>query len=264
MSWNAEQYLRFGGHRTRPVFDLIAGIDLMGAGVRGPRRVIDLGCGPGNSTRLLRERWPSSELTGLDNDPAMLAKARADHPSGTWVDADIGQWAQRAERGAFDIVFSNAALHWLDDHPALFAQLVAKLAPGGVLGCQMPRNFAAPSHGLLRDTMKLPQWRERLAAHADWDPVSAPDRYYEWLRPHVDRIDIWETEYLQVLSGDDPVLEWIKGSALVPVREALAADEYARFTDVYGALLRDAYPQRPDGSTLLPFRRLFIVAAVPG
>lgn len=263
MTWNAEQYLRFGGHRTRPVFDLIAGVDLIG--LDGPDRVIDLGSGPGNSTQLLREHWPSCVLTGLDNDAAMLAKARKDHPSGRWVEADIGEWAMRDDNvGVFDLVFSNAALHWVDDHRELFARLVAKLAPGGVLACQMPRNFAAPSHALLRETMKAPQWRDRLEAFADWEPVSSPLDYYAWIQPLVARIDIWETEYLQVLSGDNAVLEWIKGSALVPVRDALAADEYTRFTDRYGALLRAAYSRRDDGSTLLPFRRLFIVARASG
>lgn len=259
MTWNAEQYLRFGGHRTRPVFDLIAGVDLIG--LDAPHKVIDLGSGPGNSTQLLRAHWPSCELTGLDNDPAMLAKARKDHPGESWMEDDIGEWALRAQNaGEYDLVFSNAALHWVDDHRALFARLVAKLAPGGVLACQMPRNFAAPSHVLLRETMKVPLWRDRLRAFADWEPVSSPEEYYGWIQPLVSRIDIWETEYLQVLSGEDAVLEWVKGSALVPVRDALPANEYRLFTDRYGALLRDAYPLRDDGSTLLPFRRLFIVA----
>ena len=259
MTWNAEQYLCFGGHRTRPVFDLIAGVDLIGLG--SPGRVIDLGSGPGNSTRLLREHWPSCALTGLDNDAAMLAKARKDHPAEAWVDADIGKWAVRNDNvGQFDLVFSNAALHWVDDHRALFARLVGKLAPGGVLACQMPRNFAAPSHVLLRQTMKAPQWRDRLREFADWEPVSSPEEYYGWIRPLVSRIDIWETEYLQVLSGENAVLEWVKGSALVPVRDALPAAEYQDFAERYCALLRDAYPRRDDGSTLLPFRRLFIVA----
>jgi trans-aconitate 2-methyltransferase len=259
MSWNAEQYLRFGGHRTRPVFDLIAGVDLIG--LDAPGRVIDLGSGPGNSTQLLREHWPACDLTGVDNDPSMLTKARKDYPAERWVEADIGEWAARDDNtGHYDLVFSNAALHWLDDHPALFARLIDKLAAGGVLACQMPRNFAAPSHSLLRQTMKEPQWRDRLRAFADWEPVSEPEAYYGWLNGRVERIDIWESEYLQVLSGDNAVLEWIKGSALVPVREALPPEEYASFTDRFGAKLREAYPRRSDGSTLLPFRRLFIVA----
>ena len=267
MSWNADQYLRFGGHRTRPVFDLIAGIDLIGPigldAAGASARVIDLGCGPGNSTQLLRERWPRCDLTGLDNDPSMLAKARVDHPDKHWIDADIGEWAMRDDNAAaFDLVFSNAALHWLDDHQSVFDRLVAKLRAGGVFACQMPRNFSAPSHTLLRETMKDPRWHDRLRAFADWEPVASPEAYYGWLKPAVERIDIWETEYLQVLSGDNAVLEWVKGSALVPVRDTLPADEYAAFTARYGDKLREVYPRRSDGSTLLPFRRLFIVARV--
>lgn len=263
MAWSAEQYLRFGGHRTRPVFDLIGGVDLIGLEQAG--RVIDLGCGPGNSTRLLRERWPDCELTGLDNDPAMLTKARADQPDERWVECDVDRWASddpASER--FDLVFSNAALHWLNDHQRLFPRIFAKLNRGGVFACQMPRNFSAPSHALLRATMKHSRWRGQLQAFADWEPVSEPQSYYDWLIPHCARLDIWETEYLQVLSGENAVLEWIKGSALVPVRETLSADEYVTFTNVYGSTLADAYPRRADGTTFLPFRRLFIVARVAG
>ena len=128
--------------------------------------------------------------------------------------------------------------------------------------CQRPRNFAAPSHRLLRETMQDARWRERLAGFADWEPVAEPSTYFDWLRPHASAVDIWETEYLQVLEGEDAVLEWIKGSALVPVRDTLDADGYAAFTARFGQALREAYPRRSDGTTLLPFRRLFMVAQV--
>jgi len=255
MTWNAEQYLRFGGHRLRPALDLIAGIHL-----DAPARVVDLGCGPGNATMLLRERWPGCSLTGIDNDPAMLARARNDFPDGEWVEGDIGAWAGQAGEPRCDVLFSNAALHWLPDHADLFPALMRKVAPGGVFACQMPRNFAAPSHRLLRLTMKDPRWRDRLAGEAEWEPVAEPAAYYDWLCPLAAAVDIWETEYLQVLQGPDAVLEWVKGTALVPVRAALQPFEYADFTARYGQLLREAYPRRADGTTLLPFRRLFIVA----
>ena len=258
MSWNADQYLRFGGHRLRPVLDLIAGISLVAPGP--PSRIIDLGCGPGNATMRLREQWPDAELTGLDNDPAMLQRARRDFRGARWVDDDIADWLKSPAAGEDDLVFTNAALQWLPDHDRLFADAIRAVAPGGVFACQMPRNFSAPSHRLLRETMKWTRWREQLSAYADWEPVSAPDAYYDWLLPHASSIDVWETEYLQILDGENAVLEWVKGSTLVPVRETLSAAEYAAFTDVYGAALRDAYPRRADGTTLLPFRRLFIVA----
>jgi trans-aconitate 2-methyltransferase len=255
MSWSAEQYLCFGGQRLRPVLDLIAAIDLL-----APGRMVDLGCGPGNATKMLRERWPDCGLTGIDNDPAMLAKARSDYPDGRWIEGDIAAWAGNASAERFDLVFTNAALHWLPDHATLFPKLMGAVAPAGVFACQMPRNFAAASHRLLRETMKDARWRDQLAEYADWEPVAEPHAYYDWLRPHTSSIEIWETEYLQVLSGEDAVLEWVKGSALVPVREALAARDYADFTAQYGQKLREAYPRRADGDTLLPFRRLFMVA----
>lgn len=255
MSWNAEQYLRFGGQRLRPVLDLIGAI-----GLEAPARVVDLGCGPGNATMLLRARWPGCALTGLDNDPAMLARARTDFPAEQWIEGDIGEWAGRADRGHCDVLFTNAALHWLPDHASLFPALMGAIAPGGVLACQMPHNFAAPSHRLLRQTMQEARWRDRLSSYTDWEPVADPAVYYDWLRPVAAAVDIWETEYLQVLQGENAVLEWVKGTALVPVREALEAAGYADFTAHYGALLRAAYPRRTDGTTLLPFRRLFIVA----
>lgn len=255
MSWNAEQYLRFGEHRVRPVLDLIAAIDMA-----APGRVVDLGCGPGNATMMLRKRWPDCELTGLDNDPAMLAKARTDYPGERWIDGDIAVWADNKTGDRFDLVFTNAALQWLSDHAALFPQMMGAVAPGGVFACQMPRNFAAPSHRLLRETMKDARWRDRFAGYTQWDPVADPSAYYDWLRPRASSVDIWETEYLQMLSGEDAVLEWVKGTALVPVRNALDAFEYADFTARYGQRLREAYPRRADGATLLPFRRLFMAA----
>lgn len=255
MSWSPEQYLRFDGHRLRPVIDLIARIDHP-----GPSRVIDLGCGPGNATMLLRERWPDCALTGLDNDPEMLTRARRDYPAETWIEGDIAAWAAADEGERWEIVFTNAALQWLGGHETLFPNAMGRVAPDGVFACQMPHNFSAPSHVLLRETMHEPQWADRLAAYARWEPVADPDVYYDLLRPRAAALDIWEIEYLQVLEGENAVLEWVKGTALTPVREALPAVEYAEFTARYGAKLREAYPRRADGTTLLPFRRLFIVA----
>jgi trans-aconitate 2-methyltransferase len=240
MTWNAEQYLRFGGHRLRPVRDLIAAIDLP-----APKRVVDLGCGPGNATIMLRERWPDCELTGLDNDPEMLAKARSDYPGEQWIEGDIGVWAGNRTGDRFDLVFTNAALQWLPDHATLFPKMIGAVAP---------------SHRLLRETMKDARWHDRLAAYAEWEPVAEPSAYYDWLRPHASSLDVWETEYLQVLQGEDAVLEWVKGTALVPVRNTLDAFDYADFTARYGQRLHEAYPRRADGATLLPFRRLFMVA----
>jgi trans-aconitate 2-methyltransferase len=222
-----------------------------------PAVVYDLGCGAGNVTRLLVERWPAAAVTGVDGSATMLAAARAAAPAVTWEQADLDTW--RASRAA-DLVFSNAALHWLDDHPRLFPRLIADLTPGGVLAVQMPRNHGAPSHTTIVAAALAGPWRERLRAALRPRPVAEPAVYHDILEPHVSRLDIWETEYLHVLDGDNPVVEWTRGSALKPLLDALDEPERAAFLAEYAARIARAYPRRPDGRTLLPFRRLFIVA----
>jgi trans-aconitate 2-methyltransferase len=252
MSWNPERYLAFGGHRTRPAADLLARVTLP-----APRRVADLGCGPGNSTALLVERWPEAEVTGVDNSAEMLTRARAGGVRATWTLADIAQWAPAAP---VDVLFSNAALQWLPDHASLVPRLLGEVPPGGVLAVQMPRNFGSPAHVLLREVALAGPWAARLEPKLPGEPVGAPAWYYDLLAALAARLDIWETEYLQVLEGDDPVLAWTRGTAMRPVQAALAKDELRAFEADYRERLRAAYPKRPDGRTLFPFRRLFIVA----
>jgi trans-aconitate 2-methyltransferase len=254
MSWNPERYLTFGDERTRPAVDLLARVPLA-----GPTRVADLGCGPGNSTRLLCERWPQARVVGIDNSAAMLAKAKGSGTKARWLESDIAAWTPDAP---FDLLFSNAALHWLPDHASLLPWLIGHLAPGGVLAIQMPRNFAAPSHTLLREVASAGPWAESLTSRLDDEPVAAPEWYHDLLAPLTAALDIWQIEYLHVLEGDDPVLDWVRGTALRPVIAALSPAEQVRFEAEYARRLRVAYPRRPDGRTLFPFRRLFIVATV--
>ncbi len=256
MSWNPERYLNFGDHRTRPAADLLARVALS-----APARVADLGCGPGNSTGLLVARWPEAQVVGVDNSAAMLAKARASGIRAAWVEGDIAGWTPSAP---FDVIFSNAALQWLPDHAGLLPRLFDHLALGGVLAVQMPRNFGAPSHALLRAVADAGPWAERLQPVLLREPVATPAWYHDLLTPVAARLDLWETEYLQVLEGDDPVLAWIRGTALRPVQAALDAEELCAFEADYAARLRVAYPKRPDGRTPFPFRRLFIVACRSG
>jgi len=256
MSWNPERYLAFGDHRTRPAIDLLARLAL-----EAPARVADLGCGPGNSTALLVERWPDAAMIGIDNSAEMLAKARASGIRASWVEADIAQWTPTAP---FDVLFSNAALQWLADHALLLPRLFEQVAPGGMLAVQMPRNFGAPSHVLLREVAATGPWSERLQPLLSAEPVGPPAWYYDLLAPGAASLDIWETEYLQVLEGEDPVLAWTRGTALRPVQAALHAEELAAFEAEYKERLRTAYPKRSDGRTLFPFRRLFIVACRSG
>jgi trans-aconitate 2-methyltransferase len=252
LSWNPECYLAFGDERTRPAIDLLARVPL-----REARLVADLGCGPGNSTRLLAERWPEAEVVGIDHSADMLARARASGVRARWIEADVASWTP--ERPP-DLIYSNAALHWLFDHAALLPRLMGELRAGGVLAVQMPRNFEAPSHVLLRETARSGPWADRIAAISDWRPVAAPDFYYRLLRAHASALDIWETEYLHVLDGDDAVLNWTRATSLRPLVQALDEDTAAAFEAAYAARLREAYPKTAAGRTLFPFRRLFMIA----
>ncbi|HEX9464970.1 MAG TPA: methyltransferase domain-containing protein [Alphaproteobacteria bacterium] len=249
-TWDPNIYLKFTDHRLRPAVDLMSRVPLAEA-----RTVYDLGCGPGNVTRLLAERWPGARVTGVDGSHDMLAKARA-IPGIAWQQADLATW--RAETPA-NLVYSNAAFHWLDDHPRLFPHLFAQVVSGGFLAVQMPRQHLNPTHRILFDLVREPAWAS-LAGAVRENPAHEPGRYYEWLAPQAATLDIWETEYLHVLEGNDPVLNWVMGSVLRPVLDRLEPARHADFLRAYGERLLAAYPPRPDGKTLLPFLRVFMVA----
>jgi trans-aconitate 2-methyltransferase len=258
-SWDPNQYRRYSDHRLRPALDLIERIP-----VADPRTIVDLGCGTGNLTRLLARRWPEASVVGLDHSPEMLAEAAAGEqrePSAIrWVQADLRHWQPDH---APDLLFSNATLHWVPDHAALFPKLLASITPGGALAVQMPRSWGLASHRLMRETLAdLKLGSEALRRSLDIDPVETPNAYYRLLAPRAKHLDLWETEYLQTLEGPDPVLEWVKGTGLRPVLQALDGAERERFLAEYSRRLREAYPTGVDGRTLYPFRRLFIVAQV--
>lgn len=252
MAWDPAQYLKFAGHRLKPAIDLLNRID-----IEAPAEVYDLGAGTGSATRLLKARWPQARVTGVDASSEMLAKAAAEAPDIVWQRADLAAW--RPPRPV-DVIYSNAALHWLGDHGRLFPDLLATLRPGGVLAVQMPRNFSAPSHTAIAEAVRSGPWRERLDPLLRPAPVAEPGFYYDLLAPKAATLDIWETEYLHVLEGEDPVKEWTKGTWLGPLLDALAEPERRRFEARYAELVAGAYPRRHDGRTLFPFRRLFIVA----
>jgi len=253
VSWDPEQYSRFAGQRLRPARDLIARIP-----IDHPRTVVDLGCGTGNVTRILRSRWPHAGITGVDGSSQMLAEARQGEADISWEQGDVAAWNPPAK---CDLVFSNAALHWLDDHPGLFTRLCRNVADGGVLAVQMPRNFAAPSHTIMHELAASPLWRDTLSMLLRPQPVLKPETYYGLLAPNARFLDIWETEYLQILEGENPVAEWTKGTWLAPLLAALAPDARAAFESEYRHRIAQAYPREQDGKTLFPFRRLFIVAS---
>ena len=254
--WDAAQYRRFEDDRTRPSHELLARVPLEAAEL-----AYDLGCGPGNSTELIVARYPKARVIGVDSSPAMLEKAAAH--AGGGLSFRAGNAGAFAESGC-DVVLSNAALHWLPEHTRLFPRLVGHLRGGGVLAVQMPRNHGAPSHTEMCAAAQAGGWRDRLGGLIAGRPVAPPESYYDLLAPHVAALEVWETEYLQVLEGAHPVVEWTKGSALRPLLEALEEPDRSAFLADYTARVDRAYPRRPDGRTLFPFRRLFLVATAPG
>jgi len=257
MSWDPNQYLKFAAPRERPALDLLARVP-----IGNPGRVYDLGCGTGNTTRLLQQRWPRARITGVDSSPDMLAVARAASAESKarypleYIQGDLSIWLPG---DPVDLFYSNAALHWLGGHETLFPKLMRSLMPHGVLAVQMPTGQDQPRLAVLAELAARPQWRDRLLPLL-FPKVAAMADYYDLLAPHGRSLDIWQSEYLIVLSGEDPVAEWTRGSSLGPLLAALDADEGKMFYDEYAARMRAAYPKRADGTTLLPFPRIFIVA----
>ncbi|MER5528918.1 trans-aconitate 2-methyltransferase [Streptomyces sp. NPDC002677] len=262
-AWDPAQYLRHAGHRARPFTDLLARIPALPG---EPPAVADLGCGPGNMTALLAERWPTARITGYDNSPEMLDKALVEYEGPTagggrldFSHADVRTWAPERP---YDLIVSNATLQWVPGHAERFAGWIAALAPGGTFAFQVPGNFTAPSHRLMRTLAESPRWRGRLAEVLRHDDaVLTPEDYLERLTGLGCAADVWETTYIHLLTGEDPVLDWVKGTGLRPVLTALADDPGARdaFLAEYRAALREAYPAGPHG-TPFPFRRVFAVA----
>lgn len=262
VTWDPEQYLRFAAPRVRPAIELLARIDH-----DQPHRVYDLGCGTGEITRLLAARWPQAAVTGIDLSSDMLAVAERESDTITWEHGDIATWTPE---GPVDVIYSNAALHWLNEHDRLIPRLAASLAPGGVLAIQMPLSWHEPSHRLMREVLATggsggaPLGSIELRARTGTQPVAHPGSYYRLLAPLAATVDIWETRYHQVLTGTDPVFEWVSGTALRPILEALDDAEREQFVTRYRKALRAAYPAQPNGETLFAFPRLFIVATAPG
>ncbi len=263
-TWDPQQYLRHSGHRTRPFHDLLNRIPDLPRQDR-TARIADLGCGPGNVTAQLTTRWPDAHITGFDNSPDMLKEAETHAgptPGGGHLDfapADAADWTPEE---TYDLIVSNAALQWVPNHPDSFARWIEALAPGGTFAFQVPGNFTSPSHALLGELCDAPQWRERLNTHGRrFIHILEPAAYLERLTDLGCAADVWETTYVQLLEGDDPVLDWVKGTALRPVLTALENDPAAReaFLAEYREALRKAYPTGRHG-TVFPFRRIFAVA----
>jgi trans-aconitate 2-methyltransferase len=261
MKWDPKEYLRFSDERGRPFLDLLARVR-----ATAPDYVVDLGCGPGNLTSTLMERWPAADVVGVDSSTQMIRQAREEHGDAaatgsrlTFVEADLRVW--RPERPV-DVLVSNATFQWIPGHVELLDDVVGMVRPGGWLAVQVPGNFGEPSHTELAAVCRSTRWRERLGRADLASPwVAEPADYLERLAPSSTHLDVWETTYLQVLDGDDAVLRWVRGTALRPVLSELDEAEQAEFLADYGARLRAAYPRRSYG-TVLPYRRIFAVAQI--
>jgi len=256
--WDANLYLKFSDARTRPAIDLMSRLDPANA-VRPGHAIYDLGCGAGNISRLLAERFPGAPVVGIDSSDEMLAKARSQTASAhvTFAKGDLAHFEPGVPAS---ILYSNAAYQWLPGHIDMFPGLMKLLPPGGQLAIQMPRNHEAPSHALMRQAAEAGPWRDRLAGIGGIARVEEPARYYDVLKPFSSALEVWETVYQQPLSGKNPVAEYTSSTGLRPFLEALAEPERSRFYDTYARMTVEAYPTRADGVTLFPFRRLFMVA----
>jgi trans-aconitate 2-methyltransferase len=258
-SWQPERYLRFEAERTRPCRDLIAQIELP-----KPATIIDLGCGPGNSTAALAQRWPEARITGLDQSPEMLAKARASTTNAEWVQGNIEEWARDSSLPSYDVVFSNAALQWVDDQPTVVARLAARVRSGGVLAFQIPADINAPAHEAMREIAVRSKWASLLDSRSirEWH-AEAPSVYYDALAAVSREIDLWITDYVHVLPDVESIADWYRGTGLRPFLDALP-DEASRdsFVSEYVEALRGYFPMRADRRVLFPFRRLFLIARI--
>jgi trans-aconitate 2-methyltransferase len=254
-AWDPNLYLRYANERARPATDLIAQIHL-----ESLARIVDLGCGPGNSTEQLKQRWPDAAITGVDNSPEMLAQAKANHPNWQWVLCDIEAW--RPEPAA-DLIFSNAAFHWVPGHATLFRSLIHAVVPGGALAAQMPNNFHSAAHSVIKEVAETgdPRWAKEMASASGAFTVQPAAFYYDVLRKHASRVDIWETEYQHVMDGPRAIFDWIRSTGMRPYLDRLADPEQRKlFEEMCLEGFQEAYRANDQGKVLFPFRRMFIVA----
>ena len=252
--WNPDVYLTFADQRGRPFFDLLSRV-----GAENPRRVVDLGCGPGNLTVTLTERWPDAVIEAWDSSPEMVESARE-----RGVDAQVGDVRSWEPKPDTDVVLSNATLQWVPEHAELLVRWAGALSPGSWIAVQMPGNFQAPSHEAVRAVARREPFANRLRdmPFREGKVVNTPAEYADMLTDAGCRVDAWETVYVHELTGEHPVLEWITGTALRPVIDRLSKETWQQFRQQLIPLLDEAYPARPDGRTFFPFRRVFVVAQV--
>lgn len=256
--WDANLYLKFSDARMQPALDLMSRLDPAN-GARAGHAIYDLGCGAGNIARILAQRFPESPVIGIDASEEMLAKARSETKDArlSFAKGDLRHFKPGLPPS---ILYSNAAYQWVSGHIDLFPGLLQTLPSGGQMAIQMPRNHEAPSHALMKEAAQGGPWWDKLKSVQGLPPVAEPAKYYDVLKPLSSQLDVWETIYQQPLTGKDPVAQYTAGTGLRPYLQLLDKEQGQAFYDTYAKLLAKAYPTRPDGITLFPFRRLFIVA----
>ncbi|MCP5116019.1 MAG: trans-aconitate 2-methyltransferase [bacterium] len=249
--WDPSRYLRFGSERTQPCIDLVHRI------ATKPRRIVDLGCGPGNSTAVIRERWPAAEIIGVDRSPQMLEQARQTQLNVTWVEADISAWRPSEP---VDLIFSNAALQWVPTHRALLPALLSQLRPGGILAIQIPYHLPSPAHRAIEELCSSEQWRQWLTPAPEPFEILEPAAYYQILAPHTSSLDLWQTTYLHILERPRAIVDWMRATGLRPYLGKLPGDRHDAFLAAYERKVEEAFPAQPDGRVIFPFPRLFLLA----
>ncbi|MHB8762511.1 MAG: methyltransferase domain-containing protein [Coriobacteriia bacterium] len=251
--WNPDSYLRFEDHRTRPAFELVSHVR-----VDSPKTVIDLGCGPGNSTQVIRERWPGAMVLGLDSSPGMISAARESYPDHEWALGDIGAWSSEQ---TFDVVFSNAALQWVPDHARLIPRLFRQVAQGGALAFQIPSRIYCLAQQLIEEVADDEAWASRMQEARSAITIADPDVYYDLLAPLARAVDMWETVYYQVMDSPQAIVDWISSTGLRPYLDALdSEDERQHFVSLLTERVARSYRLASDGKVLFPFRRTSVIA----
>lgn len=251
-NWNANHYMKYGNERTRAAADLAARVEL-----DSPNRIVDLGCGPGNSTQVLRSRWPNADVCGVDNSPQMIETARETYPTQQWILGDLSDWS--ADK-PFDLVYSNAAFPWIPDHQSLMSHLLTLVADGGALAFQIPSSTYATVRTHIHEISHDAVWNDRMEGPRTRLTMQPPAFYYDALVGNVEKLDIWETEYNHIMENSAAIVDWISSTGLRPFLDVLNDDEKKAFVDELQQRVADSYPTRADGKVLYPFRRLFVIA----
>ncbi|HEY8423308.1 MAG TPA: trans-aconitate 2-methyltransferase [Clostridia bacterium] len=253
MDWNSQQYLKFAAERTQPAVDLANRINL-----KNSKKILDAGCGPGNSTQVLYEKYPETYILGVDNSPQMIDAAKKNYPYMDFKICDIAKDLNQLDND-FDIVFSNACIQWVPDHDRLLKNLIGLLNPGGVLAVQIPINFDEPIHIIIQQTAALPEWKEYFPQSTKRN-VLKPSEYYDILSDISREFYIWETIYYHAMKSHNDILEWYKGTGLRPYLSVLPENKKAEFENQIMERLIQAYPKQKNGDVIFRFPRLFFIA----